>query len=575
MNRIPLIFIISLVTCLSAPAVETPAREAGKSSYFPDDCWGVYSWGGWNITRVNRETHPLIKGAPMVFRWSEIEPQPGEFRFDEQIGRQLKEAEQNGFFTFLMIWVAPHAPRWLYENGVPEAKMTPNIDPLGKPRDWTFQYYLDDDYVRYYHRLLTHFGHYVKSLPPELRERILYIQSAEGSTGDGWGYKGEPLNPDYEITDDDWGRFRIQAWEVLKDALSDERGRMVTPILVNYDSNRDDQYHWVLNNLPVIGLKNGMFSHGYHISDTKERIRNWNEFTREVKAHGKEFFSRGEQDAEYQTYGWSTQNIAQGLYWSAIFATHCGLDMWNVPWEACQGYSNEDAIRFFNTYAGHHEASDSPAAFCALRQGLDASDTDAFPEAVYGRAEKKNIERYLTIAEAFKPYGAIQGDPEKATGGGMVNRKRQDYNDVGWGIHDRNYNRFISQIEPETSIGWWHRGPVSSVYSRFARSTDTDKERNTLYFDLDDNFIAQAKPLTVRVIWLDEGKTEWTFHYNAPGDANRIGFSMKNQNSGNWQEKLVVLNDFVPGNGGPKSADFFLKRISGEDLVVHLVEVRK
>ena len=291
---------------------------------------------------------------------------------------------------------------------------------------------------------------------------------------------------------------------------------MVVPLLVNYDSNQKAQYDWVMENLPVIGLKNGMFSHGYHISETRTRLRNWRGFRSEVEAAGKEFFSRGEQDAEYRTYGWSTQNIAQGLYWSAIFATHCGLDMWNVPWEACAGDEHGDAISFFNRYAGHHDASTAPAAFCALRKGLDASDTAAYPESLYGKADRKNIDRYLKIAAAFRDYGAIQGDPSKAVGGGMVNRKRQDYNDVGWGILDGNYERFLTQIDPEsTSVGWWHKGPRESIYSRFARSTDVGKGKSTLSFDLDDAFLPAPASVKVRIVWLDEGATKWKLCYNA------------------------------------------------------------
>ncbi len=571
MNKQRLYFISAILAGLIASASHAGDKT---NSVFPDDCWGVYSWGGWNIDRVNKQTHPLIKGAPMIFRWHEIEPEPGVFRFEEEIGRQLKEAEENGFYTFLMIWVAPSAPRWLYENGVPEVEMTPTIGPLGQPRDWTFQYYLDEDYIGYYHRMLDRFCKYVKALPKGQRDRILYIQSAEGSTGDGGGYKGDPIDPQYNITQDQWGEFRIAAWEVMKAALTDDNGKMVVPLLVNYDSNREDQYNWVLKNLDVVGLKNGMFSHGYHISDTKERVRNWRAFVKDVKAHGKEFFSRGEQDAEYRTYGWSTQNIGQGLYWSGIFATYCGLDMWNVPWEASAGYQYADALNFFNKYAGHHEAATSPAAFCALRKGLDAADTKAYPESKYGDANKKNIDRYLKIAEAYSDYGAIQGDPPKAIGGGMVNRKRQDYNDVGWGIHDSNYERFLSQIDPEaTSLGWWHKGPKDSIYSRFARSTDINSGKSALYFDLDDKFNPHGNSVEVRIVWLDEGNADWGLFYNSAKNPDKTAFEQKNHNSGKWKERTIVLNDFQPGNKGPMNSDLYIWCAGKEDLVLHLVEV--
>ena len=223
--------------------------KAQTGSYFPNDCWGVYSWANWDIKTVTRESHPLIKGAPIVLKWKDLEVEPGKYLFEELIGDKLKLAEQNGFYTFLMVHVAPNAPRWLYKNGVPELQMTPTVNPLGEPRDWTFQYYLDEDYIFYYHRLLREFGKYIQSLPPDLHKRILYVQSAEGSTGDGWPYKGTPLEAGYDITDEAWGEFRINAWQVLKEALSNEKGELTTPILVNYDSNSQKQY----NSIKTIG----------------------------------------------------------------------------------------------------------------------------------------------------------------------------------------------------------------------------------------------------------------------------------------------------------------------------------
>lgn len=577
MKSFPLIILSFLLLFTSSCRNASEDRtDPPASKYFPEDCWGVYSWAGWNPNQVTRETHPLIKGAPIIMKWRDIEPEPGVFKFDEELGKKLEIADANDFYTFLTIWVAPHAPRWLYENGVPELEMTPTIGPLGQDRDWTFQYYLDDDYIQYYHRLLSEFGAYLMQLPDSLRERVIFVQSAEGSTGDGWGYKGTPLEKKYDINDEEWGEFRIDAWTVLKNAVSDENGDLVIPLLVNYDSNSDRQYQWLLNNLPVIGLKNGMFSHGYHISETKSRIENWEAFKKDVEAHGMEFFSRGEQDKEWEVYGWSTQNPEQGFYWTGIFATHCGLDMWNVPWEASAGYQYQDAINFFNTYAGHHDPALAPAAFCALRKGLDASDTISYPEENYGVAKKSNIERYLKIAEAYSEQGAIQGDPEKATGGGMVNRKRQDYNDVGWGIHDGNYQRFIRQIDPEeTSTGWWHIGPRESIYSRFARSIRMENGQGAICFDVDDAFLNGKGKIEIHLVWLDEGTADWKLKYDAKNDPGKVAFSNKNENSSVWKEKRILIDDARFENRGFREADIVIEASGKDEPVFHLIEIER
>lgn len=547
---------------------------------FPDNCWGVYNWGVWYPNGVTRTNSPLIKGVLILMKWKDIEPQEGVFKFDEVLGVALNALSQNDFYAFLKIWVGSaknNAPPWIFEKGVPVVYVEDDVDPLGNPRiDNYFAYYFDENYIFYYHRLLSEFGNYVKNLPSHLRDRVLFIQSAEGSTGDAQPYKSVPIDPKYNINNHDWNEFRIQAWEVLKNSLTNSDGVMVKPILVNFD-NEQNINNWIFQNLKVIGVKQGMWSHGYHISDTQDRLENWKTFTDRCKELGIEYFTRGEQDKEWETYGWSTQNPEQAFYWSAIFATHCGLDMWNLPPEACKGYDFQDAIKFFNRHAFQHDPATASTAFCALRKGLDASNTNAYPENIFGTANKRNIARYLNIAEAYKDFGAMQGDPEKAIGGGMVNRKREDYNDVGWKILEGNYFRYLKQIDPEsTSTGWWHKGPnKKSIYSRFARSIDKDKG-NTLYFDLDDNFKTRGYQIMIRIIYLDEGFAEWSLLYNADDDSNKTAFTIKNNNSGDWKEKTIILKDANFMNSGEKKADLIIKNYSDEEKAVfHMIEMLK
>jgi len=549
---------------------------AQTSKYFPDNCWGVYSWAGWNTSEVTPQSHPLIKGVPLILKWNQLEPTPGKFKFDEEIRNKLELAGKYNFYTFLMVWVAPNAPHWLYENGIPEVEMTKTIDPLGKPRNVTFQYYLDEDYIRYYHRMHTELGKYLQSLPENLRKRVLYVQSAEGSTGDGQPYKGDPLDSKYNITEDQWNEFRIEAWSVMKKALSNAKGELITPILVNYDANTEKEYNWLINNMPVIGLKNGMFSHGYHISDTKTRLESWRSFHQKAAEKGIEMFSRGEQDGEWKVYGWSTKNTQQAFYWSGIFATYCGLDMWNVPADAATGNDHKDGINFFNKYAAQHNPIKANAAFCALRKGLDAADSITYPAHVYGKYDRKNIDRYLKIAEAYGKFGAYQGDPEKATGGGMVNRKRMDYNDVGWGISDGNYYRFIDQIDAEaTSDGWWHVGPQESIYGRFARSIKIKDGKGGMYFDVNDDFAKTCKNVEIRIVWLDKGAGEWSVQYNSKKKSDKTLLTIKNSNTGKWMEKTVPVTDAVFANKGERKSDISITTNSNETSVFHLLEVTK
>jgi len=215
---------------------------------------------------------------------------------------------------------------------------------------------------------------------------------------------------------------------------------------------------------------------------------------------------------------------------------------------------------------------------------------------IYGKAEMSTVSRYINIAEAYKEYSAKQGDPEKAAGiidvkmlgdaaefdtvaqasmtnAGMINRKRQDYNDVGWEILDGNYSRFLTQIDPEnTSYGWWHKGPEESIYNRFARSTDF-KKGNMLCFDVDD-VCGFEEEVTLRLVWLDEGNATWRLSDNGTDSPEAVAYVNSNTNSGKWKEETIHIYDATFRNSGIRSSDLVIENLSeNEAIVFHLLEI--
>ncbi len=576
--------VVSFVRVVHAD--KTTGQLGATKKVFPDDAWGVYSWFGNVPNQVNSTSCPNIKGTPIILRWSNLEPENGKFEFEKLIGDKLVQLDENDLNTFMMVWCAFATSKvtatdttWVFNNGVPLVEFPETVNPLGSVTTRYFPYYLDEDYKFYFHRMIDSLGNYICNLPPHLKERVLFLQSAEGSTGDGQPYKGSPINPEYNISTEQWSDFRIETWEKYKSAFT-QNGELQLPLLTNYDSNEEKQYNWMLDSLPkALGLKNGMFSHGYHISDAQERLANFIDFRNAVEATGKTFFARGEQDAEWETYGWSTQNPKQAFYWSGIYATHCGLTMWNVPWKACLGETYRDAILFFNRYAAKTKPEKAKGAFCALRRGLDASDTEAFPENIYGEAVKSNTQRYIDIANAFKEYGANQGDPEKATGGGMVNRKRMDYNDVGWKILPSNYQRHLTQIDPEeTSVAWWQVD--TSIYGRFARGFDTENGKDSMFFDLDDRFfgnqfLSSRGGVLIEVTYNDSDPGNWKLIYDAAGDSLKTAMEITNAGTGGWKTIKVTLNDAYLANRGYRGADFILVNLGRTNCRFHMISVDK
>lgn len=549
----PLIKHLIVVVALAALTLTASAREG----------FGISSWCGWRPGQISRADCPELRSVPLVLKWSRLEPESGTYEFDQFVGNPLRAAVKDDLFVTLMVWVRPHTPKWLFEEkGVPRVYTDRAANPLGQKmsgEDNLHPYYFHPDYKKHFFKLIDAFGDYVSGLPEELRERVVFVQSAEGSTGDGQPYKGKPLESKFQISKSDWNSFRRETWIQYRNAF---RG---IPILVNSDANSGEEHEWMFNNLDVIALKYGMFSHGYHVSDNVERLSALGDLTARARKQGLSVLTRGEMDGEMYVYGWSTQNIPQAQYWSGLVATHCRLDIWNIPHKALKEEANWPAYTFFNRYAGLHDSAASPRAFCALRDGLDASDFERFPAAEFGGREgrRKDLDRYLKIAEAFEPYGARLDDPEKALGMGMMNRKRMGYNDVGWRILPGNYSRFLTQLEPGSGdIGLWHVD--DSIYGRFARSFDHNNGKTQMRFRLDEDFAAD--PIEIRITYLDRGRGAWSVGTSV-SKGKRI---VSKTNSGEWMTETIAAP-----LSSLKKANLVLEYESGDDTVFHMIEIDK
>ena len=539
-----------MYVCLFA-AVATGGAAEAKPGY------GISSWAGWKPGQISQAECPELRSVPLILKWDSLEPASGRYAFAEELGRPLQAAQEGGLYITLMIWVGPAAPEWIYQSGVPRVITNRNVNALGQKTDGQkeYPYYLHPEYKKRFMGLIDAFGKYVSALPPALRARIVFVQCAEGSTGDGQPYKGKPLDQKYAISDEVWNDFRLEAWKRYRDAVPG------IPILVNSDANGGLETQWLLENMDVIALKQGMFSHGFQVSDNGERLAKFQALEAAAKQRGKPVLTRGEMDGELFEMGWSKRNIPQALYWSGIFATHCRLDIWNVPYQALKDRANWPAGAFFNKYAGHKDPATAPAAFCALRDGLDASDFNRFPAAEFGGkpGQKKEVDRYLRITKAYASYGALMADPEKAIGGGMINRKSSGPNDVGWDILSGNYSRFLTQIEPGSGdVGRWNID--ESIYGRFGRAFEHQSGKKQLRFQLDPRFA--AKQVKVSVTYLDQGTGSWSIGIPGKEGATRI----QNTNSRDWRTQVVSLSGVT---------ELVLNYETGDNTLFHLIEVER
>ena len=578
MNMIPRavrILVLGVMTGLPGATAAVPVGVASGPAASTQP-WGVYAWGAARRGVVPKDMP--IRGIPLSWRWAQLEPARDQYAFAEQVRRPLEEARANNQFTHIMLWVAPNTPEWVYEAGVPKVIMPERITPARVKQKPEYPYYFSPLYKEILHQTVRALADYIAALPADLKDRIIFIQVAEGSTGDGQPYKGVPIERKYHINENDWNEYRRTTWAYYQSQFQRADRSLHIPLLVNGDANTAMENQWLLEHCAVFGVKQGMFSHGYLVSETVERLARWERFRAEARAKGHVIFSRGEQDEEWRVCGWSGQNPPRAFYWAGLFALHCKLDVWNVPVDALATEPIGEAVRTFNRYAGFNEPAGSPGAFCALRRGLDASDTTSFPVGKFGPAEKNNRARYVAIASAYAPLGARQGDPDKALGGGMRNRQADDQNDVGWGIWPGNFDRHLVQLRPdETSIGVWNVGPAKHPYGLFARRFDTATRRRAMNFQIADGFFAApGKPQNVRlrVVYLDVGQGRWDLvHATARGE--QLARSVELAGSGEWREISVTLTDSIWDHRLGGGGDLALRHAGGTDTVFHLLELAR
>lgn len=534
--------------------------------------------GSPNSTAVKQEA-PFVRGIFIAIPWSELEPADGHYDwklFDDTFARYARA----GLYIQFMVWVGPDSPRWIYSAGVPEVHTTPD---KRKFHDWTYPFYLDANYKTYYHRLIRAVAAHIDTLPKDVRARIICIQTAEGTTGDVGGYKGDPVDPKYNLPDDKWNAFKEETWE-----LFDRLYRPKQPpihLLINA-GNELEHSAWLNQRLPNAWLKAGNPGHGYQLNDEKHLLAAFDPLINHPESG---HLVRVRSEMSERDSGWFEEAPVWNMYWLNLWGLHFGLDIFQHETGAFENRAFDEGFRFYAKYGGRKDAATSPGAWCALRDGLDAEDTVRFPPAEFGNgslrgsdeAQKQGLQRTLNIVRAFSSFGAEQGDPEKAMKLTVQNRSAKRMNDVGWNIVAGNYQRYMRQWDPNgTSQGYWRQGAKDQPYGRFARGFDTKHGKNTMYFDIEDRFfkgrpLAGAYPMILRVVYLDQGTGSFSVQYDSVGDPARTALKIKKTDSGRWKESTVRIADGNFANRCPHSTDLMLVNGSGEDTLFHLIEITR
>lgn len=587
--------IVLSTTPTPANAESTPvvAATAGPSDRAPSkpDYTGI--WGIWG-TGVNKADKPWYKGQVVAIGWEDIETADNVFDWSA-LDRLINQVVEKDLYVMVMVYTGRRNPAWLYQAGVPEVK--------SNYRDGSsFAYYLNDtnrdgdgddvgEFRFYFKRMIAAVAQHLNQLNTDSARpsyhKIVGIQGPVGASGDPHPYtqagtttgEGDPWwgeGTRYAIDHADWIAYQQEMFLFYYAQYQHFSPRM--HVLLN-TGDSPAMHEWALENLPGVWVKYGRLGDRYQnnreFTDPNAASGSWlwqpvREF-RKGRAHR----SRSEMDLTDQ--GWFTEAPLWNMYWTNLWDLHAGMDMHNILDEDLENPDFAESFAFFAKYAGFKDPRDSTGVWIALRDGLDVADTERFPEDVYGEEDRgRNRTRYRRILQEFAAYGAQQNDPDS------LNRTSWDaLNDLGWRIYPGNYQMWLSQRDPnETSQGLWRVGSLSQPYGRFARRTDAAGGKQTLFFDIDDRFFFDkplngAYPVTVRVVYLDQGSDTWALKYDAIDNPEQTAITVTKTNSGLWRETTVVLDDAYFGNRAPRQSDLLLVNLDAADDTFHMIELTR
>ncbi|WP_155810460.1 T9SS type A sorting domain-containing protein [Polaribacter sp. Hel_I_88] len=560
----------------------------GQIEAVPISYYGTWDRGG-GVDDYADPKNDYIIGIEVMMNWDDVQlaPPTGDPAIDYDFSafqNALQNAANHDKIVKLSINVGPDSPLWIYENGVPNVEMQEVL----KPKWSNWPHYLNENYKSYYFELLNQFSIFLRTLPDNLFSRIAFVQVKTGATGDEDPYKGDPINLEYEIDDANWTAFRLEAYQIFKELFNDVDDRK---IVLTFNAIDEDKFptvrDWVFNTIdPEIGfgIKGGFGNRGHHLVGERSWAEKWTPYL--VNPKGLKLFSASEMDQSWNMPIFNI-NTELGFYWSALGAMYSGLSSMNVSKTAIlYAYDHEeirDIFKMYNKYSKQVFPKTATTVVSVFHEGLDASNVEKFPESTYGNARRLNVERYKKIAEAYKDRGAAMGDTLVIKFGQVEQRRQQeDYNDVGWDIVEGNYERFLTQINPDsTSIALFRvRGKIdslSSKYDRFARSFEhtANREKDTMYFKFHEDLFIQTQPkkLTFTVTWLDSiaGST-WALQYkNKAGSITQI----QKTSIGDWQWKseVFVIEDLMTGGVGTNGADFMLVNTDDKNDIFNGIEI--
>ncbi|SCG37801.1 carbohydrate-binding protein [Micromonospora coxensis] len=600
------------VTVLLIQQMSTAAAPANAQTAAPPPIPQVQSVPGFDITadnlaggagdRQNLGTNSglnVFDVQRLLFFWNEIEPQPGQFSFQEKvnlINRAVREKKQK---VVIDVWVGPDAPAWIYTAPY-------DVEPIrikDSDRGDRVPYYEDETYIELYHDMYRAVLGMIESLDEDVRPSVLAVSANVGSTNDLKPYGGQLVEGQdterYTWSYDQWLDYCKKIWTEVDRIFDTPKGRDVRLLYNVGQYNRIGEVYTpeAVHRWAAAHLRHPWFkvpTSGYRAVNNGERsaYHGWmKDFLTEpvLDSEGRQIYlgSRAEFHAEANgllKLFHSKHIIPSLMYWQALYAMHWGLT--ELDYVGINAVFDEylhdpatrplydEAFRFVSRYAGQMNPNRATSGFSALRSGLDVADTQRFPTSEYG--DLTDLEqRAKNIVAAHADRGATYEGPIRQAYGSVKGLA----NDAKWDVFEGNYERFVTHLDHENGVGYWHVNEKAQVYGKYALGVTDAPGRNTMSFDVenrmfpDTGYNAARRDVDVRVVYLDRGTSSWQLRYDASGEPDELARTVTKTDTGQWREITVRLTDAHFANRSRRGSDLYLVNPDGETNVFHMVEV--
>ena len=563
--------ILLIITSLPLATFSSLHAELG----LPREAYGVWDRAGGHLV----SQYPYVRGQEYAAEWTAINPARNTFDWaalDSLL--QLAYDQNQRFFVKIQPVSATTMPPWIFAAGVPKITCP----------TYTYGYYLDPEFKIYFEEMVQALGkHLREDVPAHLANIVSFVRVDTGATGDEEPYEGSDVPfvpPEYQISAEEWRNYRLWAFNVYDQAFQHGTGPQIPLLFQNievpaYQTEQD----WVMANVTSgFGAKYGGQVRGHHLSESRNVPDSFKALSMDTPFR---FFSVNEMDQTWEK-PYFQLNLKLGMYWCAVEQLNAGMTIWDWSSSVMEGAAANDIVstaEFFNTWAAELDPPTARGGFCIFHEGLASEDTTKFPIATYGSpANRGNTNRYTAICAAYASQGAKMDDLNAATLGQVAQRRDQiGFNDSGWEIWPGNYERFITQMDPDsTSKGLWRvNGTLttsSHPYDRFARRFDSATGRDTMYFDINDNLLPLVgQRVRLSVDYLDRGTGQFALRYDAVGNSQKTAFTVTKTNSNTWKTASVIVTDWAFRNQGPNGSDLILVNLDSDDDIFHKLEVTK